>query len=263
MARTAIGALMSLFPLFGPAAAAQLPDQTAGTGSAVIEVRTEPELTEGTLRFAGTPAGEVSLAPERAARLIAAALPAGTHESILSDIDPTILAAGYDLTEILCDDPQSAEVSTGDPSSRKATFRVEDGETVTCVFELTAASCICPKEGLWSVQNHAGTMACSGTFSMTLPLTPGGGEGTLEIRDGCSTIVASGMSDDEATIVMHANASCGFEGSVGGEEGGIPMTINYTWVVESEERITGDLSSTVSEAGMTCNMSRTYELDAR
>jgi hypothetical protein len=39
------------------------------------------------------------------------------------------------------------------------------------------------------------------------------------------------------------------------------MTINFRWTVESAQRITGDLKSTVSQQGMTCRMERTYELD--
>jgi hypothetical protein len=39
------------------------------------------------------------------------------------------------------------------------------------------------------------------------------------------------------------------------------MTITFRWNVESAERITGNLESTVSQQGMTCRMSRTYQLD--
>jgi hypothetical protein len=48
---------------------------------------------------------------------------------------------------------------------------------------------------------------------------------------------------------------------VGGEEGGIPMTIDFTLTVESPEHLTGALSSEVSQQGTTCRMNRTYELD--
>jgi hypothetical protein len=264
MARTALFtmlAMLAILTLPAPRLATGSPSQATGTGSAVVEVVTEPELTEGTLRFTGVPAGEVTLAPGQPARLSVTSLSAGAHESILSEVDPAILAAGYQLTGIRCDDGESAEGSTGDVGSSKATFRVDAAETVTCVFELKAGSCICPRKGRWNVQNHAGTMACTGTMSMTLPLKPASGEGTLQVQEGCSTIVASGLSDDEATITMRADGSCGFRGSVGGEEGGFPMTIDFTWVVESAERITGALNSKVSESGMTCEMSRTYELD--
>jgi len=143
---------------------------------------------------------------------------------------------------------------------------------VTCVFKLSKdplnqagaghpQGCICPKQGSWKVNNHVGEMACTGSFSMTVPLKASRSSGTFEIQDDCETIVASGLSEDEETIVMHRVPGCGYKGSVGGSHEGIPMIIEFTWEVHSSERITGDLKSTVSQQGMTCNMSRDYELN--
>jgi len=103
-------------------------------------------------------------------------------------------------------------------------------------------------------------MVCTGAMSMTVPLKPSTQKGTIKVRDGCSTLVAEGLSEDEATIVMSASSGCGYEGSVGGSQDGIPMTIHFTWDVPNSEKITGDLRSEVSQQGMTCNMARTYEL---
>lgn len=124
----------------------------------------------------------------------------------------------------------------------------------------SAPSCICPKPGPWNVQNHTGEMVCVGAVSMAMPLAPNSTRGTIEIQDNCATIVGSGLSEDEATIEMHRTKDCDYEGSVGGSQDGIPMTINFTMEIQSEEHITGDLKSTVTEQGMTCNMSRTFEL---
>ena len=121
-------------------------------------------------------------------------------------------------------------------------------------------SCICPKAGKWSGQNHLGEMACVGPFPMAMPLTPSSSSGMLEVRDDCATLVGSGFSEDEATVVMHRVEGCGYQGSVGGSQDGIPMTINFTWEVHDEEFITGDLKSTFSQQGMTCNMHRNFEL---
>src|SRR6185503_6015301 len=44
---------------------------------------------------------------------------------------------GWDLTSISCDDGSSTVGSTGNVSTRTATFNVEAGETVTCTFTNT------------------------------------------------------------------------------------------------------------------------------
>lgn len=51
-----------------------------------------------------------------------------------------------------------------------------------------------------------------------------------------------------------------YTGSVGGSQDGIPMTIEFTWQLNNNEWIVGELSSEVIQQGMTCNMSRPYEL---
>jgi len=242
-----------------------------GTGSAVVEVVTVPDVAAGTFLFSGVPAGELTLPAVEPASLAATQLTPGSHASILDVIDPAIVAAGYALTAIDCDDQDCTEPSTGNVPGKQATFRIEDGETVTCVFKLTKEplnesgaaqpqGCTCPQQGRWKVNNHVGEMACTGSFAMTVPLKASRGKGTLEIQDDCETIVAAGLSDDEATIVMHRQPDCSYKGSVGGAYDDIPMVIEFTWVVPTSQRITGELHSTVSERGMTCNMSRDYEL---
>ena len=104
-------------------------------------------------------------------------------------------------------------------------------------------------------------MICTGTMNMTMPLAPSRQVGTIEIQDGCDTVVASGMSEDDATIVMRRNNACGYYGTVGGSQGGMPMTIEFHWSAETDQKITGSLHANVSEQGTNCNMSRRYELD--
>lgn len=232
----------------------------AASPAAVVTVVTEPDIGGGTFRFTGTPSGELTVVAGEQRSLAAGGLAPGNHTSTLAVIDPMVLAAGYTLTDIRCDDMASQERSNGNVDSKTATFRIEDGETVICTYVLSAAPCICPKEGRWNVSNHTGSMVCTGTMSMTVPLKASSGSGTLDVRDGCSTIIASGMSEEEATIEMHAVDGCGFAGSVGGSQDGISMIIHFTWDVLDSERITGELHSTVTEQGTTCNMNRTYEL---
>jgi len=133
MTRTGIVLPLALIAasIIGGAGAAE------GTGSAVVQVVTVPDIAPGTFLFSGVPAGELTLPAGQPPGLTATQLASGSHASILDVIDPAIVAAGYRLTAIDCDDQDSTEPSTGDVPGKQATFRIEDGETVTCVFNLT------------------------------------------------------------------------------------------------------------------------------
>lgn len=234
---------------------------SAEGGTAILRVETIPATGPGAVRFAGTPAGQVSLGTDGTVTL-QADVAVGRHVSTLEWIDPALRSAGYSLTAVSCNDPASSRRSSGDVSTKRATFEIEDGETVTCTFQLgVELACICPIEGRWNVVNHTGSMACTGAVNMTVPLKASTGQGNLEVNDSCDTIVASGMTEDEADIVMRPNSDCSFSGTVGGSSDGIPMTIEFRWTLENSKRITGDLKSNVTNPGMTCRMSRTYELD--
>ncbi|MDX1421086.1 MAG: hypothetical protein R3181_14060 [Rubricoccaceae bacterium] len=245
------GLLLALVPL----SAAQQPG-----GTAVVVVETTPEAGGDTLRFEGTPSGQLPLRLDQPNRLAAENLEPGPYTSTLAAIGPELQAQGYALRDIRCDDGASATPSVGNLATQTATFNLDDGETVTCVFELSTSSCVCPEAGTWAVDNHPGTMACTGAVSMTLPLAPASGTGTLDIRDGCATVYAEDLGEGTAPITMRRSPDCRYRGTVGGEEGGIPMEIHFTWDIQDPEHITGNLESTVSEQGMTCTMARTFEL---
>ncbi len=241
-------------------------------GTATVEVVTEPVLCNGgRLRFTGVPSGEIVLGgcedgePAAARTLSAPNLPVGQRTTTLSFIDPSIVEAGYSLVAIRCDDRESQTRSLGDVANKRATFRVDTNESVKCTFVLSTmtSSCICPKNGRWTVKNHLGRMACTGSFSFAHPLPPVTVNGTITPNEDCSTLYAEGMSADEASITFRRTASCGYKGTIGGQQGGIPMEIHFTLDVVNEERMTGALTSTVNERGATCNMNRTYEMDFR
>lgn len=238
--------------------------------TAIVEVVTVPQLCGGEkFRFTGTPSGEITLAtcesvPAQKNLLSTANLEPGIRESTLSYIDTKVTDMGYRLTAIRCDDRKSATVSSGNIGTGKATFRNDADETVTCRFFFATApesTCVCPSEGKWNVNNHPGKMVCTGQFPMAMPLAPAKTVGTIIAQDNCATLFAEGMTDDEAPITFRRTPQCEYRGSVGGEKGGIPMVINFTLVVEDEDRLTGALSSAVSQKGVTCKMDRTYELD--
>jgi hypothetical protein len=230
------------------------------TGSAIVEVITEPDIGTGTLRFTGTPEGLISLSLGQQEQLVADNLVAGSYTSTLAAISSALAVQGYRLESIACDDEESPSPSTGNMSTQTATFNIEDGETVTCRFKLVDSACLCPREGSWTVTNLPGVMACTGAFNMSIPLPPGTETGTLEIRDGCQTLFATDFSDDTADLTMHRVAGCAYEGTVGGSQDGIPMVIHFTWHVQNEEFITGNLHSQVNQSGATCTMSRPFEM---
>lgn len=230
-------------------------------GTAIVRVTTSPAYPDARLDFTGTPSGDVRL-DQSGVATIRSEVDGGSHESVLARIDQNLMDAGYRLTQVSCDDPGSARRSYGDLESKKATFEVEDDETVTCTFALQPSfACKCPKQGRWNVVNNSGSMVCTGVVSMTNQLAPSTSTGTLDVNDRCDTLLAEGMSDDEADLEMRLQSDCSWLGTVGGEQDGIPMVINFRWNLENEERILGDLESTVSQQGMTCRMSRTFSLD--
>lgn len=266
--------------------------QADASGSATVQVVTEPALGSGTFRFSGTPSGELNLTGV-AGSLSASGLAAGSYNATLTRTDPAAVQAGYELVSVTCNDSDSK----GGVLSRRATFEIADGESVTCTFLLTKVpeqtpqsdgpdsdadpsdepdsnadpdgspgglfgACICPREGPWTINNLPGQMACTGAANITMPLAPSTQSGNLEIRDGCNTIIGTGVSEDDATLVMQRQSDCGYQGTVGGSQDGIPMTIEFKWTVNSETQIVGDLGSTVSQQGMTCNMSRNYNMNA-
>mgnify|MGYP001026426671 CR=1 FL=1 len=250
-----------LLPLAGILLAGWSTGSAAADGVAQVRIETSPSAAAGTLRFEGLPAGEVVLQEDGTATVSAQA-DAGSHVARLAWIDPALRDAGYRLAGIECDDVASARRSYGDREQGTATFEVEPGETVSCVFRLAIASaCTCPREGTWRVANHPGSMACTGAMSMTVPLAPSRSRGQLSVDDDCTRILAAGMSEDDADLDMTLQPDCSWLGTVGGSQDGIPMVITFRWSVEDAERITGNLESTVSQQGMTCHMSRTYEMD--
>ncbi len=243
-----------------PSPAQPSPDTNPQTGSAIVEIVTEPDIGSGTLRFEGTPEGLISLRLEQQEQIVAENLMAGVYESSLAVIGPLFAAQGYRLESISCDDEESSLSSTGNVLTQTATFNVEDGETVTCQFKFVDSACLCPREGSWTVTNLPGVMVCTGAFNMSIPLPPGTQTGTLEIRDGCQTVFATDFSDDTADLTMHRVAGCAYEGTVGGSQDGIPMEIHFTWHLQDEEFITGELHSQVNQGGATCEMSRSFEM---
>lgn len=267
--------LLAALSFHGVAAAQQ-------TGEAIVEVEAPAAYGAGSFTFEGTPAGTAA----GGGSVAAANLAPGRHESRLVASPPDL-----QLVDISCDDVLSTTPSTGDAASGIAGFNIDVGETVSCIFVFSAvisdsgssgtgepgsgspgsgggdvdceATAIAPVQGPWSVSNHTGRMVCNGPAgTMDMPLKASTEDGTIKVKNCGWTIVGTGMADDTAPLEMHAvdRDSGRYLGEVGGSQDGIPMTIKFDWALRSETWIEGSLSSTVSQQGMTCTMSRSFEL---
>jgi len=274
--------------------------QQAGSDSdqtAVIKVETNPAGVPGAFVFSGVPEGTTTAGGS----ISMSGLAPGQYSSGEFGTPP-----GLVLVNVRCDDGTSASPSHGEVGARTATFNLDSGESVTCVFlyrspELAGGgtqpgapdtpggpggavpggdepvgpgggssagddvdSCespdLVPKAGRWNVTNLAGRMVCGSMINMALKASRE--TGTLEIRDCGWTVVGIGMAEDTAPLTMRAvDATSGrYAGAVGGEQDGIPMTIEFNWELNSDESIVGELHSEVTQQGMTCNMSRPFEL---
>ena len=93
-------------------------------GSIIVKKATVPAAAPGTFTFTGDAAGSIG----DGGSIVVSDLVPGTYTS--TEADPT---PDFDLTSIVCDDGNS----TGSLSTRKATFKLDPGETVTCTFTNT------------------------------------------------------------------------------------------------------------------------------
>jgi uncharacterized repeat protein (TIGR01451 family) len=94
--------------------------QEPETGTIVVEKQTSPDGAQASFTFTGDAAGTIG----DGGQIVVSGLEPGEYTSTES------AASGWILTAIECDD----EESEGDVGSRTATFSVDAGETVKCVF---------------------------------------------------------------------------------------------------------------------------------
>jgi len=94
-------------------------------GTIIVEEQTNPDGAPGSFTLTGTAAGAIS----DNGQIVVSDLVPGTYTSTESDPTPS-----FDLTSIVCDDGSSQTPSSGDVATRTATFKVDPGETVKCVF---------------------------------------------------------------------------------------------------------------------------------
>jgi hypothetical protein len=123
-----------------------------------------------------------------------------------------------------------------------------------------AGSYDAPKAGPWEVTNFAGRLDC-GAVALDIPASPPE-RGTIEVLDGGRTVVGRSLQKDEAPITLSADPEIigRYTGAVGGTEQGIPVTINYSWQVVTDEYVVGYLTASFTDQGVTCTVYRSYEL---
>jgi hypothetical protein len=123
-----------------------------------------------------------------------------------------------------------------------------------------AGSYDAPKPGPWEVTNFAGQLDC-GAVALDIPASPPE-RGTIEVLDGGRTVVGRSLQEDEAPITLSADPEIigRYTGAVGGTEQGIPVTINYSWQVVTDEYVVGYLTASFTDQGGTCTVYRSYEL---
>ncbi len=94
-------------------------------GTIIVEKQTLPDGVQDSFTFTGDASGTIS----DGGQITVNNLVPATYTSTENDPTPT-----YDLTSISCDDGQSATPSTFNVGTRTATFKLDAGETVKCIF---------------------------------------------------------------------------------------------------------------------------------
>jgi len=123
------------------------------------------------------------------------------------------------------------------------------------------SDCACPKEGRWNVQNLEGWMDCTGPINRKRKLKEVKDKGTIWVLEkDCSSLFGEASKKKDEDVVMDRVEGCGYEGTINGEEDGIKMVIDVTWVLEGDELIKGEMHSNPSLQGMTCEYYRPFEI---
>lgn len=109
------------------------------------------------------------------------------------------------------------------------------------------------------MQNLEGWMDCTGPINFKRKLKEVKDEGTIWILDkDCSSLFGEASSKRDEDVLMKRVEDCRYEGTINGEEDGVNMVIEVTWVIESEERIRGEMHSNPSLQGMMCEYYRPF-----
>jgi uncharacterized repeat protein (TIGR01451 family) len=163
----------------------------------IVEKQTLPNGSAQAFTFSGDAAGSIT----DGAQIVVDGLQGGTYMST------EVVPAGWDLTSIVCDDQDS----TGDVGTATATFRLQPGERIVCVFTNTQRGSILVEKqtdppGAAQAFAFTGTAAGSisdngrirvddlvpGTYTSTETVPPSWVLGSIACDDGASLTPSSG-----------------------------------------------------------------------
>ena len=161
-------------------------------GTIIVEKQTSPDGADGSFTFTGDAAGSIG----DGGQIVVDNLKPGTYTS--TEADP---GDNFDLGAIVCDDGQSATPSSGDVATALATFHLDPGETVTCVFTNVERGTITIIKNAQpdSVQDFAYTTTGSGLSGFSLD-DNGNNSDTLSNTKTFENLVAGSYSVTEGSV---------------------------------------------------------------
>jgi hypothetical protein len=156
-------------------------------GTIIVEKQTNPDGAAGSFSFSGTAAGSIG----DNGQIVVANLAPGTYTSTEADPRPD-----FDLTGIACDDGGSATASSGSVAARTATFKLDPGETVKCVFTNT-------QRGSATVVKTVGGQAPTGSDAFQFQLR----QGATTASNGTTLDTRIANASNAGTITFSVNGS--------------------------------------------------------
>jgi hypothetical protein len=194
-------------------------------GTIIVEKQTVPDGSTATFAFTGTAAGTIG----DGQNITVSDLVPGTYTSVEG------AKARWDLTDIVCDDANS----TGSTTTRTATFRLDAGEVVTCVFTNT-------KRGRANVIKTLNGGALTGTAAFSFQIRSGASvnsQGTV-IETGTANAANAGTINFTSDLVpgtsyaLCENIAPGWTGTIASDPnrfvpasaGVPPESVDNSWV---------------------------------
>jgi uncharacterized repeat protein (TIGR01451 family) len=180
-------------------------------GAIIVEKQTNPDGAQGSFTFTGTASGTIS----DDQTITVNNLVPGTYTTTENDPLPA-----FELASISCDDTNS----TGNLSTRTATFNVEAGETVKCTFTNTGKPVInATKEASNAITGSLTVFEAGNTIKYTVVLTNTGGatlndEAGPEFTDTISDLLLMPNAGATATSGLitynHSTRTYSWNGSI-------------------------------------------------
>jgi hypothetical protein len=208
-------------------------------GSITVSKVTVPTGDLTGFTFSGDAAGSIA----DGGTIVVSDLSPGTYSSVEAAV------AGWDLTDISCDDGVSTTPSTGDVGTLSATFNLDAGENVICTF----TNELLPIIELIKTVNGPATLEANGTFTVvyTIMAMNNGGPGTYNLVDMFSP--GAGITLNTATAVYMAGTEDSRTGILGAypnfvTDEDLDTGLNESWIVTANFAVDPAQTDPVSSA---------------